>query len=134
MKKLRVFQMLVLVLVIAFLCASPAFAQARYGLHTSRPLESTGVFTDRDGNAMDYAVWIYGVKVYADAATSELGIYDCDTVQEIADGETAVDEIGEASQYDTAERYYPQPIFFSDGVTGVIATGVGFVIYGPEPE
>uniref|UniRef100_A0A6M3J0L1 Uncharacterized protein n=1 Tax=viral metagenome TaxID=1070528 RepID=A0A6M3J0L1_9ZZZZ len=134
MKKLKVLSaVLVLMLVMAFL-VTPVFAQARHGLKTSRPIETTGILTDQDGNAMDYGVWIYGIEIFADEASSYLGIYDCDTATELNSATTyARDEIGEATQYDSKTKWYATPKYYSDGVGMIIFTGVGFAHYGPEP-
>ena len=128
---------IVLAFIISFLSSlsAPVSAQKRYGLRTSRPRETTGIFIDDSGNTMDYGVWIYGIKIFADAANSFVGFYDCDTTAElIADTTYPKDEIGEATQYDTAERYYSTPEYYSDGVGAIMATGVAFVMYGPAPE
>jgi hypothetical protein len=73
-----------------------------------------------------------------------MGIYDCDSADNPNAGNTtynigkttvyAQDEIGEASQYDTATRMYTKPIYFSKGVGVVMSTGVASIIYGPEPN
>lgn len=132
-KSLRV-TTLILALVFA-LSIGQAKAQSRYSKPWSQPIETSGIFTDNDGNTMDYPVWIYGIKIYADASSSFMGIYDCDTTYELLHQGTvtAKDEIGEATQYDTATEYYSDPLYFSDGVGAIISTGVGFVKYGPEP-
>lgn len=114
--------------------AAPAFAQSRYGLFTTQPIESTGIATGQDGNTMDYEVWIYGLSIYADAASSFMGIYDCDTMAELNSGTTyARDEIGEPTQYEYTDKMYDEPRRFTDGVGVIIFTGVGFVHYGPAP-
>ena len=113
---------------------APAFAQARYGTKKSRPLETSGVFTDKDGKTMDYGVWIYGISIFADQANSYMGTYDCDTADELnASTIYPRDEVGEATQYDTATNMYLTPEYYSDGVGAIIFTGVGSVLYGPEP-
>ena len=114
--------------------AAPAFAQGRYGLHTSRPLQAEGIFTDDDGNTMDYGVWVYGVTIMADDANSFAGLYDCDTTSELlATTIYPKDEIGEATQYDSQTKMYDKPFWYSDGVGAIIKTGIVFVHYGPQP-
>ena len=114
--------------------APEAFAQARYGIRTSEPIESTGILVDRDGNTMDYPVWIYGVTIFADASSSFVGLYDVDTDAELTSATIAAkDEIGEATQYDSETKWYPKPAYYSDGVGAIITTGVAQVHYGPQP-
>jgi len=132
MKKVKGF-LAVLAALALLLNVSPAFAQARYSTRTSQPLESSGIFTDEDGNEMNYAVWVYGVEIFADEASSFMGVYNTTTVG-AATAATVKDEIGEATQYDTATRFYEQPRYYSSGVVGIISTGVGFVHYGPQPK
>jgi hypothetical protein len=127
------FVWLLLVIALVALLAVPAFAASgRYGLRVSQALESTGIFVDDEGNNMDYGVWVYGVKIYADAASSFMGIYNADTESECTVANLK-DETGEATQYDTAEKVFQQPLYFSDGVYAIITTGVGWVIYGAQP-
>lgn len=132
MFKRKIFTVLA-ILSLACLLSVPAYAQARYGLRTSRPVQVDAVVTDNAGNAMDYPVWVYGIRIFADANNSFMGVYDADTTGE-CDDTTVRDEIGEATQYDTAVKMYDKPIFFSDGVAVIMTTGVGFIIYGPEPQ
>jgi hypothetical protein len=104
----------------------------RNTMKVSRPIETTGIFTDNDGNTMDYAVYVYGVSIFADAANSFMGVYDCDTTAELLSSTIySVDEIGEATQYDTATTWYASPVYFNDGVGAIISVGVGYVYYGP---
>jgi hypothetical protein len=125
---------ILIILAAVMLFASPAFAQARYSIKTSQPLETGGIFTDQDGVTMDYAVWVYGVTIYADDASSYIGLYDGDTTGEIF-AETCYPkyEIGEPTQYETTTEWFTRPMYFSDGVGAIISVGVGFVHYGPEP-
>lgn len=133
-KEMRKLLLVLLMVGVLSLVATPAFAQARYGIQTSRPLETTGVFTDRDGNAMDYAVYVYGISIFADAANSALGVYDTETITEVHNATVyAEDEIGEAVAYDSQAKWYDKPVYYSDGVSGLIQVGVGFVHYGPAP-
>ena len=124
-----------LVLALALLVnIAPAFAQARFGTRTSRPIETSGIMIDQSGNTMDYSVWLYGVTVYADAASSYVGLYDCDTVTELLHSTIYPRyEIGEPTQYETTTVQFDTPKYFSDGVGAIISTGVAFVEYGPEP-
>ena len=135
MFKLKKVFLMVLVLALVWAVGiAPVFAQGRYGTKTSRPIESTGILTDADGNTMDYAVWIYGLTIYADAASSFIGVYDCDTFDElISVTEYARDEIGEPTQFEATSVWYAKPEYYSDGVGAIISIGVGFVKYGPEP-
>lgn len=131
---MRKFMLLFLALAVSVFLASPAYAQARFGLHVSQPIESTGIATDADGVTMDYGVWVYGIRIFADASNSFMGIYNADVVATDLTKANCKDEIGEATQHDTAERFYDKPMYFSDGVGIVISTGVGWVIYGSAPN
>ena len=135
MFKLNKVFLIVLALVLVWAVGvAPAFAQARYGTRTSQTIETTGIAIDDKGNAMDYPVYVYGISIFADAASSYMGVYDCDTLLELASASIyPKDEIGEATQYDTEERWYTTPKYFSDGVGVIMFTGVGFIHYGPEP-
>jgi len=124
----------ILIAVALTVSATPAFAEARYGTRTSQTIETTGIAVDDKGNPMDYPVYVYGISIYADEAGSYMGVYDCDTLLELASASIyPKDEIGEASQYDTEEHWYPMPKYFSDGVGVIMFTGVGFIHYGSEP-
>lgn len=97
----------------------PVFAQASF------PTKSKKVETDTadlySGPAM-----VWGISIYADAASSFMGVYDCSTIGATTDANNK-DEIGEATQYDTATRWYPDGMEFKTGVTVIIATGVGYI-------
>lgn len=124
-----------MVLALVLLFGVSAFASTgRYGTRTSQPLETTGIFNDQGGIAMDYSVWVYGVTIYADAANSYVGLYDCDTTVEL--NATTIYpryEIGEPTQYETTTEMFTKPKYFDDGVGAIIFTGVAFIEYGPEP-
>lgn len=133
----KLFFVLIALVVVGMLCFSllpSAQAQSRYGLHISQPIETSGVMTDADGNSMDYPVWLYGVSIYADAASSFVGIYDGDVVASISLDADQVTEIGEATQYDSYTELFPKPVYCSDGVIAIISVGVARVFYGPAPD
>lgn len=116
-----------------------SLAEISYIIKRSRPLTATGIFTDADGNAMDYDVWVYGVTLYANAANSQANIKDCDTTVELLSAtEYPIDEIGEPTQFETTEHsfveMYGRPLHFSDGVGACITTGGTVIIsYGVKP-
>ena len=113
---------------------APAFAQSRHSIRASRTIETTGILTDQDGVTMDYSVWVYGVSIYADAASSYVGLYDCDTTAELnSASEYPKYEVGEPTQYEVTTEWFDEPLYFGDGVGAIIFTGVAIVYYGPEP-
>ena len=128
----KVFAILAVIGMLA-LAATPAFAvDGRNALKASQKIEATGVMTDGAGNTMDYSTYVYGVSIYADDASSFVGVYDCDTTAElIAATIYPKVEIGEATQYDTEIIWFPSPIYFDDGVSVIMSTGVALVYYGP---
>ena len=104
----------------------PVFAQARHGTRLSAAVQTSTALV------LPASTWVYGLKIFADAASSFMGIYDAATLGACTD-ETVKDEIGEATQYDTAEKHYAKPVYFTNGVSVVMTTGVGWVEYGQEP-
>ena len=131
MFKLKQSLTLVLILALAF-CATPVFAQARKGVQVSAPIETT---TDA---VLPADSWLYGAKIYADASSSWMAIYEDLTVVSdgtmLQDDTSRIDEIGEATQYDSQVVWYDKPIFSSVGFSVVMTTGVGFLYYGPPPS
>lgn len=134
---------MIAVLGLFFLPYAPSsFAQARYTIGVSRPLTSNGLFVDADDNTMDYAVWIYGLTIYAGSTNVAANIKNADTTAELLHTSTVYpkDEIGEPTQYETTTHnyieMYGKPMYFSEGVGGCL-TGTSPVLilaYGPEPE
>lgn len=125
-----------LAIVLAIALLSVAGTASAVSIKTSYSIEAPGIMTDQDGATMDYAIWIYGVSIYADAASSEMGIYDCNTFAELSGASTTIYpryEIGEPTQYEVTTQMFDKPFYFSDGVGAIIKTGVGFVHYGPNP-
>ena len=120
-------KILVLAMVILLAAAAPAFAQARHGVQSTKGIESSVALK------LSAGTWVYGIKLYADAGSSFATIYDAATYvfKTVAD---AVDEIGEATQYDSQVIWYPKPIYFASGVSVYIATGVVYIFYGPPPS
>ena len=117
---------LILLAIVLFVWVTPVFAQARYGLRVSAPIE-----TNTDA-ALPAGTWVYGIKIYADASSSYMGINDAATVSAATVANTK-DDIGEATQYDTAETWYAKPMYFTNGVSVQMSVGTGFIYYGPEP-
>lgn len=117
------------ILVIALLLfVTPAFAQARYSLKVSVPIETSTALV------LPAGTWVYGVKVYADANSSWAALYDVATIAGAdADETTRKEELGEATQYDSVEIMYETPIYYTNGVTVKMTTGICFIYYGAEP-
>lgn len=127
MYKLKKFLPVLLIAAMLVLSAAPAYAQARYGGFKSAAVQTSTALV------LPAKTWVYGLEIFADAASSFMGIYNCATLATASDA-LVVDEIGEATQYDTQSRRYASPIYFATGVTVVITTGIGWVYYGPEPN
>ena len=125
MVKFKIILAILLVMLLSMATVS-AFAQARYGIRTSAPVETSTSLV------LPAETWVYGIKIYADAGNSFMGVYDVATFG-AATNANVEDEIGEATQYDTAESWYPEPKYFANGVSVVMSTGVGFIHYGAEP-
>jgi len=124
MSKFKIFLALMLVGVLAF--ASPAIAVS------NNRLQSTGAIEASSDAELPAGTWVYGISIYADAASSQMALYDSLTVAAAIGSE--VDEVGEATQYDTKTIWYPKPLYFATGVSVYIETGVGIIYYGPPPE
>lgn len=115
-----------LLVAIFLLWTAPVLAQEEYGLEVSADMEATGI-------AFDETSWVYKIAIFADATNSYMGLYNVNTTTELQAASEPEDEIGEATQWDTAERSYEKPVYYSDGVGVVIFTGVGFIWRGPQP-
>lgn len=126
---MRKFLVVLLAVAVLLSVAAPAYAltSARRGLQTSTAQEATAVvYTD--------PTWVYGITIWADESNSYMAVCNEDTLAEtVASTVTILDEIGEASQYESATEWYPIPKYFSDGVSVIIFTGVGFIHKGPAP-
>lgn len=132
---MKKFLLILLMAGLLLLAASPADAVSRYGTFTTQPIETTGILIGQDGNTMDYEVWVYGVTIFADAASSFIGLYDVDTANELNSiTEFPRWEMGEPTQFQTTTDWFDQPKRFTDGIGAIISVGVGFVHYGPAPE
>lgn len=123
-------KVIALLLASVLMFSSPALAvssnriKSTKGIETSQTAATTGLAA---------GTWVYGFKVYADASSSWAALYDATTyVAKAAD--EIVDEIGEATQYDSVEAWYPEPIYFENGVSVQITTGVVYIFYGPPPK
>ena len=136
MYKLKKFLPVLLIAALLVFCATPAYAQARYGLMTSRPIEADGILVDQDGNNMDSATWVYGVTIYADsAANAFIGLYNHDDAADLAlTTSYSRYEIGEPTQYESTTELFDKPFYFDTGVVAVISVGVAWVYYGAEPN
>ncbi len=126
----RQFFVVMAVLALLVMVSSPAFAQARYGVRISAGIEAP---TDL---VLPAGTWVYGWKIFADASNSTAGIFDDATV--VAQGATTSaslkGDIGEATQYDSKTEWFPVPIFFDNGVSIKMTTGIVWVYYGPHPN
>lgn len=121
------FKLILVGLMLLALCATPAFAQSRFGVQSTGPIEASADLK------LPADTWVYGIKVFADASSSVMAIYNAATYNAGTEGNLDIDEIGEATQYDSVEVWYPKPIFFDTGVSVFITTGVGYIFYGPPP-
>ena len=130
MAKLKKFSILTLALVCLLslstivLAANPSRIRSTKGIEESSTASTLG---------LSGGTWVYGVRLYADASNSFATIYDATTYDAKTVAE-AVDELGEATQYETVTVWYPKPIYFENGVSIYIATGVAYIFYGPEPK
>lgn len=129
MKKIRIFlSVLVMTAMLLSFASSPkeTYAQSRYG-NKVKAIDTSEAVTLPTGS------WVYGISVYASSANAEFGVYDVATLA--ASGASNVKgEVGEATQYETTDKPFKVPIYFTNGVTGVVRNGVGFIEYGPEPS
>ena len=124
----KVLSMIVLALIIAVSSVLPAFAQARYGVQT------TGAYEISENLILPAGTWVYGVRLYADESSSVAVVYNAATFAEgEADITLKIDELGEATQYNSQFITYPKPIYCENGVSVGITLGIMFVYYGPEP-
>lgn len=139
MFKFKKMKYLVLMLCLGLLCfgVPQASAQARYSQRTSEPITTPGnIAIDDAGATMDYEVWVYGITIYADAASARALIKNCDTTTELFDHSTYKpdDELGEPTQYEVTTIMYDTPRVFTEGVGAAVSVGTVFIIYGPSPN
>ncbi len=127
-KPKKILSMIVLALIVFSFISLPAFAQARFGVRSSG-----GVQTNTD-LFLPVGTWVYGIRIYADDSSSFMVVYNAATTYE-GDGDPSlwVDEIGEATQYDSQANWFEEPIYCGSGVSVGMTTGVGYIFYGPEP-
>lgn len=132
MFKLKRIVPLLLMIAMLVLIAVPASAgpptSARRGLSTSDAIETSTAL------ALPAGTWVYGVTLFADDASSFAGLYDTATL-EAANATNMKDELGEATQYDSKTKFGPPyPLYFKDGVTVIMATGVLTISFGGSPQ
>lgn len=129
MKKITIFLIILLAIALAINFVptdiKPVYAQARYGGKRASATADTELL-------LAAGTWVYGISIYASSTNAELGIYDSATLEGAGNNQVK-DEIGEATQFDHADRVYAKPIYFTNGVTVIVNNGTGFVDYGPEP-
>lgn len=119
-----------LMLVASFIFTSSSFAVTNNRIRSTNGIETSSTASTL---GLSSGTWVYGVTVYADAASSFVALYDASTYV----GKTvanAVTEVGEATQYESVTVWFPKPIYFANGVSCYIATGVAYIYYGPEPS
>lgn len=123
-------KLLALTLVAMLAFASPVLAASNNRIRSTNGIETSSTASTL---GLSSGTWVYGVTIYADAASSFVALYDASTYvgKTVAD---AVTEIGEATQYETVTVWFPKPIYFENGVSCYIATGVAYIYYGPEPQ
>lgn len=119
-----------LVLIGLLLFSSSVFAAPANRIRSTKGIETSSTASTL---GLTGETWVYGVTIYADAASSFVTLYDATTYvgKTVAD---AVTEVGEATQYETVTIWFPKPILFEDGVSVYIATGVAYIYYGPPPQ
>ncbi len=126
----RKFLVVIAILMLLAMVGSPAFAQARYGVRISASVE---VPTDA---VLPAGTWVYGWKIFADDTNSTAGIFDA--IAAVAQGTVTIadlkGDIGEATQYDSKTEWFPVPIFFANGVSIKMTTGIVWIYYGPHPN
>jgi hypothetical protein len=142
-KMRKLFAIFIALAVVGMLCFSQVpstQAQARYGLFTYGPytiLSTNDAGSTAAGTHLITTdpVWIYGWMIFSEAGSSYAGIKDCDTVAELNDHSTYPldDEIGEATQYDSETKWFPKPMYFSEGLGLALSAGTVLIYYGPEP-
>ena len=124
----KLLKALLAVAFLLMLSAPPAQAQARYGLSVSDAV------TANDDLTLPAGTWVYGWKIFAEAATAYANLIDAATSAE-GIASNIVDEIGEATALDSTTNWFEAPIFFTNGVSVQVPSGVGtvFIYYGPQP-
>lgn len=129
MSKFKNVLALLLVLILAVVMNVPsAMAQARYGIR------STGVLTSKNNLVLPADTWVYGWSIWPSSANSYAALYNAAALDtDAAEPEAIVDEVGEATQYDTKTVWFPKPILFTNGVSVRVVTGTAIVFYGPPP-
>lgn len=123
MKKLLLVLLMAVVLLWA---ATPAYAQARFGLQPSDAVETSTSLVLGPGT------WMYKAVLFADAASSFAGIADAAAFQDLS-STTVVDEIGEATQFDDTVHTYDPPIYLTNGASVVMSVGTLILFSGPHP-
>lgn len=107
----KVYGLLVGALVVFSLHASVWAAGADIGLQHTNCVDSICA------NAIPGETFVQGISIFAPSATSVCAFYDSTSVSSAIQDSALVDEIGEAVAGAGNTRYYPNPIFFSNGVT-----------------
>lgn len=116
--------LLALSLAFAPMLIAKANADARHGMIASTKTSSTA-------GIVSGGVWVYGIKIYASAASARMAICDSATTCESAN---VYDEIGTATQYNSDSVMYSKPVYFSNGISMWIGAGTGTVYYGGPPD
>ena len=125
MFKSKRFLAVLIVAVLMLMSGGPVFAASR--LRVSTALETSADLV------LEANTWVYGMAIVADDTTNVfMGLYDAATVYD-ATSANLKGEIGEPTQSEQSQVFFPLPIKFTSGVSVIIETGVGWVYYGPEP-
>lgn len=109
----------VLMVLLLMAGASPLSAAIRYRTMRMSVATSTAL-------VLPAGTWVCGIGMHATSASAQMGIYNSAT---LAGATTPIDEVGEATQYNTIDRPWVDPIYFNNGVTIIVENGVGFVDY-----
>lgn len=113
-------RILIALLVFLFLVnINPVFSQSKWKRKRISATANTALL-------LPAGTWVYGISIHATTAGAQMGIYNVAT---LGAATSPTDEVGEATQYNTAFSPWPEPICFTNGVTVLITNGVGFVEY-----
>ena len=111
------------ILLAVLICISPLCAATKWKVARKVVSANTALL-------LPAGTWVYGVSLYATTANAQMSIYNSAT---LGAASTAIDELGEATQYATTNSPWVDSIYFSSGVTVIISNGIGFVEYGVAP-
>ena len=112
-------RILLILLVVLLLSVNPLSAGTKWKILRQSVSTNTALL-------LPAGTWVYGISLHATSTNAQMSIYNSAT---LGGTSTPIDEIGEPTQYNTVDFPWPDPIYFSNGVTVIISNGVGFVSY-----